>query len=234
MIFMNEANPGNGKTYIASITFIMLLRRNITWFRKGKIKRIRPIATNIAIHKDLVEKYSEYIIVWENLSELIDLRECDVIFDDMGSYLDSQRWADVPVSVKRWFRLHEHYGVDIYANAQNFSDVVGAVRKLTVSLTRTFKIIGSKRPAETKPPVKRIWGLFVTRTVNIADFEKDLDSRTYTDWFGAWRPLRKKYCAVFDTLQDLVVSDFPDLEYIERKCVDKRCPKYPHIIGKHV
>lgn len=234
MIFMNEANPGNGKTYIASITFMALLIRNVTWFKKGKIKKIRPIATNIAINHAIVEKYPEYIIIWTDMAELIDLRECDVIFDDMGSYLDSQRWADVPVSVKRWFRLHEHYGVDIYANAQNFSDVVGAVRKLTVSLTRTFKIIGSKRPAETKPPVKKIWGLFVTRTVNMNDFEKDLDSRTYTDWFGHWRLLRKKYCAVFDTLQDLETSDWPALEYIARECNDPRCSKAPHIIEKHV
>jgi len=233
-IHMNEASPGNGKTYMSSITFLGLLKRNIKWHQSGKIPRIRPIATNIKINRNIVEAYPDYIIEWENISDMINFRECDVIFDDMGSYLDAQRWADVPMSVKRWFRLHEHYGVDIYANAQNFSDVVGSVRKLTISLTRTFKIIGSRRPAETKPRVKKVWGLFVTRKVNMADFEKDLESRTYSDIIGSWQTLRRKYCNIFDTLQDIEASDWPNFEHIERYCPDKNCLVHTKPIIKHV
>lgn len=223
-IFILQGLPGNGKTLMGAQEFISVLKRNIIWDQKGVTKRRRVVATNVKINEQLKQAFNDYIVEWDGLEELVKLRGADVFFDDMGTILDAQRWADVPEEVKRWFRWHEHYGCTIYGNCQEFKDLSNVVRKLTVSLKHVSKIVGSSRPHETLPEVKHIWGLMLVRPMKIDTSEKPFEQRQYEHWF-TWRlkRIRKKYCEVYDTTQDMKILNYPPMVHIERFCEKEDC-----------
>lgn len=231
MIFIRQANPGNGKSYFAGVDVINYLKRNIKWYEGGKTKVRRKVATNIELNPKLMEEYRDYLVYWDSMEQLIALRNCDVIFDDMGSYLDSQEWQRTPRDVKRWFRLHEHYGCDIYGNCQDFKDIVGSVRKLTVGLEYIRKLCGSPRPADSKPEVKRYWGVFIIRRIAIDTSEKPLPEREFLGW-PRIEFLKRKYCNVYNTLQDIQESPIIPMKHDVQYCRDESCEyhRVPKII----
>lgn len=222
MIHIIEGNPGNGKTYLQSKLMLWILQRNRKWFKTGKTKMRRIVAHSHPISKGIEEEYYEYLKSWDGLEQLVGLREVDVFFDDMSLALDSREWANVPMTVKDWMRLHEHYGCDLYGNAQDFNAIDKSVRMLTTTLKRTFKIVGSKRPCKSKPPVKRIWGLFVTREVEGTEFEKEKQDRRMVG-FPTFHRLEKKICEIFNTQEELSRGKYPPLDHIERVCLVDSC-----------
>lgn len=232
MIHVFDGNPGHGKTYMLAVTTLNLLRRNKKWYKSGKTKVIRKLATNMVLSEAIHDEFGEYITFWSDLRQLVDMRESDVIFDDMSTYLDSQRYLDTPIRVKRWLRFHEHYGVNIYGNAQDFLSIDITVRRLITSVQNVRKLIGSRRPSATRPPVKRIWGLILLREVQEKDLDKERTKRQ-TGGIPQMQALRKRYCGVFDTMQDFEQGDWPPLEHIERFCSEAGCdmnsrPKISH------
>lgn len=228
MIIIYDGNTGQGKTYLTSLETLRLLRRNKHWYDSKRTKIRRKVATNLTLAPDIIKAYADYIVYWQDMEQLVGLRQCDVIFDDMSAYLDSQRWADTPMSVKRWLRLHEHYGCDIYGNAQDFLTIDPSVRRLTYEVLHVSKIAGSRRPSATKPLVRHIWGILMVRRVKSEEMDKEKIKRTY-EGLPRIEFIRKKVCAVFDTTQDLQVGEYPPLHHIMRRCLE--CGK-EHI--KHV
>lgn len=228
MIFLYEGNTGHGKTYMASMNTVKLLERNRSWFERKKTPTCRLLATNMKLSKKIEDEYKNQIVYWSELEQLIGLRECDVIFDDMASYLDAQRWVDTPMSVKRWLRLHEHYGIDIYGNAQDFLTIDISVRRLCSSISRVAKVLGSKRPSATKPKIKFIWGILMIREIDILKYKSETQEKPFLG-FPKIEFIRRKYCEIFDTKQDIMQSEWPPLQHIERKCLQCHETKIRHV-----
>lgn len=218
MISIYVGNTGEGKTFVSAKTSMDLLLRNRRWFEKGRTKIRRVVATNIAINPAIKEEFKDYIVEWTDLEQLVALKEADVIFDDMAAYLDAQRWSDTPTAVKRWLRLHEHYGCDIYGNAQDFLTIDPSVRRLTGSVYHVWKVIGSRRPSSTKPRVRRIWGIILERRVSQEVMDKETIKYEYERGFKV-HFITRHICSIFDTTQDLQMGEYPPLHHIERKCI---------------
>jgi len=217
MIHIYDGNPGQGKTYMLALETLRLIKRNHSWWINKKIKNPRLIVTNMALSGQLVAKYGYMIRYWQDLKQLVGVREADVIFDDMSTYLDGQRWLDTPTKVKRWLRLHEHYGCDIYGNAQDYLSIDISARRLITNVTNVRKLIGSRRPSATKPDIKFVWGVLLLREVGEDDINRE---RTKRQLHGLPRLefLQKYVCQVFDTTQEFQQGDYPPLEHIERIC----------------
>lgn len=216
MIFVYDGNPGQGKTYMLACDTLDLLDRNRIWYKKGKTKTLRKLYTNMALHPDIEAQYPDQIFYWQDLAQLVSVREADIIFDDMSTYLDSQRYLDTPTRVKRWLRLHEHYGCNIYGNAQDFLSIDISVRRLITTVTNVRKMIGSRRPYATMPPVKYIWGVLMLREVDEEEMDKERQKRIFTGW-PRIEFLKRSYCNVFDTTQELAQGDWPSLECVIRE-----------------
>jgi len=218
MIIIYDGNPGQGKTYMLAQEALGLLERNKNWFRTHKTPTLRRLATNMRLSEETEKRYEGQIVYWSDMKQLVKLRECDVMFDDMSTYLDAQRYLDTPTRVKRWLRFHEHYGCDIYGNAQDFLAIDISVRRLITQVYNVRKLLGSRRPSATKPAVKRVWGVIMIRQVDEQDMDKERTKRVFSG-FPRIEFLKKKNCMVFDTTQDIEVEDWPNLEHIERKCL---------------
>lgn len=165
-----------------------IAHRNGKWKKETNVAR--PIISNLLFSEDF-KAYVENelgipIIYWKNLTELIEYDNCDIIIDEVGTYFDSRMWSDLPLDVRRWLTQGAKRGVEIYGTAQDFAQVDLAFRRLVNHLYHITKLVGSRRPSPTKPPVKYIWGICSMRELNPREYKEDKKSFDKTNIFPSF------------------------------------------------
>lgn len=209
---------GSGKSLRLAGVVRGLVKRNAKWFKTNG--QSRPIVSNMLFSADfkaLAESVGVPIIYWEHLDELIRVEQCDVIIDEVGNYFDSRLWADLSLDVRRWLTQGSKCGIDIYGSAQDFAQVDKSFRRLVNELCEIRKIIGSRRPSVTKPPVTRIWGVCASFTINPRSYkedEKEYENALIPSFFF----IKKSDCEIFDTTQKIQRGRHPALRHEKRVC----------------
>jgi len=158
-----EGPPGQGKSLYTARLTQKLAKRNRKWAEKSGI--IRPIRANLYYAPDFLNEFKEFIFHWERPSDLVQFVDCDVIWDEIATELDSRNFASLSDEVKIFLSQYRKRGIDIYANTQDFSMVDARARLMVTRVATLYKFVGSGDPSPTKPPVKRIWGLIAVREV---------------------------------------------------------------------
>lgn len=247
MIYIYTGLPGSGKTLKLASVALRLLRRNRRYFLKTSKKGApirRLLYTNIPFCKRIEDYYGiayknvygkdgtvieqirnpdGFIVYWTELEEVYNSRHCDVIWQEMAAYLDSNDYKIVPRELKRWLQLHRHYGVDIFGDTQDFPMIDISVRRLANKVYRLVKLFGSRDKSATRPVVKHIWGLTLMLMVDPQTFAEDKQDYKYLGWYlFKWG---KYLCSIFDSYQDLSYSSYPPLKHIDRKCSYPGCTK---------
>lgn len=215
----------SGKSLQLAMKVEELVDRNARW---NKITGAsRPIVSNMqfsstfelyAKKKNVVLKY------WQNLDELVQIEGADIICDEVGNYFDSRLWADLSLDVRRWLTQGAKRGIEFYGAAQDFAQVDLSFRRLVQpgDLYLITKVIGSRRPTATKPPVKYVWGLCMVQSLNPQGYKEDkkkFESTGIPNFFF----IRKEYCQIFNTQQKIVRSAPPPLHHLDRACERNDC-----------
>lgn len=213
MINLYTGNPGQGKSLILADICIGLLARNARWAKKNPNRR--RVAVNFPIADWVHEEYPGDIVQWESLDDLMKLHEVDVLWDEVANQLDSNDWANLSIHTKSWLRHHEKHGVDIYADTQNFMQVDVQFRRLVDQLYFIKKLIGSRRPAATKPAPSWVWGLIWIREVDKTTFS---DTERKNIGTPDWLWISKKLVSVYDTKHLVNPGLYPPLQHKERHC----------------
>jgi len=187
----------------------------------------RPIVSNLQFNPRFehwaVHEMGVPIIYWTDLDSLIEYNNADIIIDEVGTYFDSRLWADLSLDVRRWLAQGAKTGIEIYGSAQDFAQVDLAFRRLVNHLFHITKLVGSRRPAATKPPVKTIWGVCSMRELNPQGYKEDKKQFDKTSLFPSFFLIERKYCEIFDTTQKIERSAPPKLKHIRRICADAVC-----------
>jgi len=217
----------SGKSLRLAMLSTDLVHRNAKW---AKITgRPRPIWSNMAF----TQKFNEYakkrgieLKYWRDLDELVKLDEADIICDEVGNYFDSRGWENLSLDVRRWLTQGAKTGIEFYGGAQDFAQVDIAFRRLVMDgdLKMIRKVAGSRRPAKTKPPVRRIWGICVMWDMDAQGYDEK--NRSFS---SGWIPssiflIRRKFCEIFDTNQKIALGQLPLMRHQVRfceKCVEK-------------
>lgn len=209
---------GSGKSLKLAMVAEMLVRRNGAWFKETSIPR--PIASNMTFSSEFeayASKLGVPIVYWRNLDDLIRMEQCDVLIDEVGNYFDSRMWQDLSLDVRKWLTQGSKCGIEIYGTAQDFAQVDKSFRRLVNELIDIRKFVGSRRPSATKPPVKRIWGICLYRSLDPQGYDEDKKA-----FNGDLIPMpffiRKRYCDIFDTTQKIGRSEYPALRHETRMC----------------
>jgi len=217
----------SGKSLRLAMLCVDLVHRNKKW---AKITGIpRPIYSNIQFSNEFTDYAKSQGIelkYWKNIDDLVKLDEADIICDEVGNYFDSRGWENLSLDCRRWLTQGAKTGIEFYGGAQDFAQVDIAFRRLVQDgdLKNIRKIVGSRRPSKTKPPVKFIWGICVMWDMDAQGYDEKNKS-----FASGWIPsaiflIRKKYCRIFDTNQKLLLSELPALRHQVRfceKCVEK-------------
>lgn len=211
----------SGKSLRLAMLCVDLVKRNAKWLKTTKIPR--PIWSNMAFSENFMAYATSMGIPlhnWKDLDELVKLEETDIICDEVGNYFDSRGWENLSLDIRRWLTQGAKTGIEFYGGAQDFSQVDIAFRRLVMDgdLKIIRKVMGSRRPAKTKPPVRHIWGICVMWGLDAQGYDEKNKS-----FSGGFIPssiffIRKKYCEIFDTNQKLLLSAPPLYKHTVRFC----------------
>jgi len=211
---ITEGAPGQGKSLYTARLTKRILKRNKKWFEQTGV--IRPIYSNLKFSEDFEKEGEGYIFYWSDSAELVKLFDCDIIWDEIATELDSRNFADLSIEMKRFLSQYRKRGIDIYANTQDFS-MIDKRARLMISAVRTLnKIVGSRDISTTKPNPKYIWGLVIIR--NVQNYREDDPEKKKYDLIPTIMFIEKSLVALYDTRQDIPVGKPAPLQHKELHC----------------
>lgn len=220
----------SGKSLKLAMTAGQIVERNAAWLRWAEKKGIQMPARPIVSNLKFEQWFEEYALskgieirYWKDLEELVSLRDCDLIIDEVGAYFDSRTFKDLPLDVRLWLAQASKLGVDIYGSAQDFAQVDVTFRRLTTTLYQITKMIGSPRPTPTRPPVTRIWGICTVKEMDPVGYDenkKAFNNKGVIPWPFF---IRSEYCRIFDTNRRIEKTSPPPYKHVERRCTDPAC-----------
>jgi len=207
--------PSAGKSLRLAMTLVEVLERNVNWYKQSKIRRL--VVTNLKLTPKYERKYEGFFKYWSEPAELVMLQDVDVFWDEIATHLDSSQFANLPLEIKRWLQQHAKVGVEIYGTTQDFAMIDVSMRRMTSELTYLVKLIGSRRPSNTRPPVKWIWGVIAVYDVDAVGYKEGV-SVMGQGWFTPMF-ITKKNTEVFDTLQKIEPGEMPPRRHETRRCL---------------
>jgi len=223
MITVFSGKPGSGKSLKLADTIVGLLARNESWYKKTGIKR--RLLTNIKLSDELKLAYPGFIEEWSEPEMLVQQTQCDIIWDEIATHLDSTQWQNVPLDLKRFLQQHRKRGIDIYGTTQAFGMVDISMRRLVDNVFVCSKLFGSGNPSPTRPEIKYIWGLVWLTEIDANTVDEEKAKKLGWDWLL----INRRLVEVYDTLQEIAVGQYPPLRHIERHCIDPNC-EYHRVI----
>jgi hypothetical protein len=186
-----------------------IVDRNSKWFNVTGI--YRPIRSNMRFSQEFENEAllkNVPIYYYKNLEEIIYETECDVFIDEILKYFDARNWANLSIDSKHWLTQGAKSGVHVYGSAQDFSQVEKSFRILCNQVFVITKLIGSRRPMKTSPPVNFVWGVCFMRAVNPKSFKGD-SVNMETIGMPSLFLIREEDTKIFDTNAKVVPSDLP-------------------------
>jgi len=223
----------SGKSLMLAEYAGKIVERNGRWLSQGL--PARPIRSNLEF-QPWFEEYAASkgvpIVYWKDIEEWVNFRECDMICDEVGAYLDSRTYQNLPIDIRLWLAQASKLGVDIYGSAQDFAQIDISFRRLikgpTNALYQITKLIGSPRPAATRPPVRRIWGVCTMKELDPVAYDEGKQRFTSKSWLPGFFAIRREICSIFDTQKRIAKSKPPPYKHIERECTDADCKFQMH------
>ncbi len=217
---------GTGKTAYLTHRLMHILKRNTKFFEKtGKI---RKVYTNFPINAELTEQYKKFLVLVENetfVNQMTEWSDCDIFIDELLYHFDAQMWKELGMAPKRFLAIHRHLGVEIYATSQDFAQVDVSFRRLTDKLYYLVKLVSSREPSATKPPVKFIWGCSMIYTINPTDYKEDQKENKAKFHWCFW--ISRKRCEVYDTRQKYAPGKPLPKKHIQLECeLGDLCPEH--------
>lgn len=223
-----EGIPGAGKTLWLAKTITDTLWRNRKWHTKTGV--IRQIACNMPLSQQILDEYPGFVkqklgarpgVGWEDLEDLLLLKECDVFWDEIANHLDAQGWTNLGADVKGFLRQHEKRGVDIYFTSQSYGQVDISARRLVSGLAYITKVAGSPRPSATKPEIKRVWGITAMLSEDPVTFDEK--KRTFTSVIPHFLWIGRKLTETFDTTYEVSTDNRIRKKHVIEYCSDPTC-----------
>lgn len=234
----------SGKSLKLAMIAEKLVARNSIWLKKQEIdykklgpmgfqkkyKRETPYARPIASNMHFSEQFTAVadknripIIYWRHKHELISLEECDIICDEVANYWNSRMWQDMSTDELQWLSQGAKRGIEFYGASQDFAMVDKGFRRLTNRLFFIYKIIGSRRPSATKPPVRSVWGVCLVFEMDPRLYKEDEAVMQRKSLIPDWFTIQKKYCDLFNTNERIKRSEAIPLRHVERECELEDC-----------
>lgn len=220
-----EGAPGQGKSLYTAQLAQRLLERNLLWERKRQ-KRVaelearpdlsetqrrelagllsrprRKLYSNLRFSEAFERKWEGWIEYWVDAEDLTTCHDCDIIWDEIATELDSRNWVNLADEMKRFLSQYRKRGVDIYANTQDFSMIDVRARLMISGVKTLTKVIGSSDISSTKPPPKYIWGVVMVRTVE--NYRETSPDRKRYSFLPSFFLITRELVEIYDTRQDI-------------------------------
>lgn len=182
--------------------------RNIRWYKKTKLRRTMCFNSPMSeAFKKQLEKSNINYLDFKNLDDILYLEECDIFVDELIKFFPASQ-SSLSTEQLHFITQGAKSGINVYASSQDFSQVHKQFRLLTNRVFVITKVIGSKRPMKTAPPVRFIWGLCFLREVSPSSFKGDsvtMESKGLPSFFF----ISRHDTARFDTSFKIPLTSLP-------------------------
>lgn len=217
----------SGKSLRLAMVCATIVERNSKWRRQTGVQR--PIYSNMRFgikFEAWAKKKGVPLVYWKDLGEILFKDDVDIIIDELVKYFDARKFAELSQDAKTWLTQSSKRGVEVYGATQDFSMVDVLFRRLVGGRGGLFhvrKLLGSRRPSATKPPVKRIWGVCSINELDPVGYDSTSSQFKPKTMFPRFFFISRQYCEIFDTKQKIVQGTPPPLRHTERTCENPTC-----------
>lgn len=213
----------SGKSLMLSRKAEEIFLRNYLW---NKIVGIpRTMYFNMPMSASFISRIQRNGINYKfftRLEEILFEEECDIFLDELIKFFPANT-TSLTQEQLHFLTQGEKSGINIYATTQDFSQVHKQFRRLKPDVFIITKIIGSRRPMKTAPPVRKIWGLCSMRQVDSASFSGEdatMKPIGMPDFFTIKREDTQRY----DTSYKVPQADLPT-KYVRKQKVVWKDPE---------
>jgi len=201
-----EGLPGNGKSLYTARRVLGLLKRNQKWFLKSGQKR--QILSNLKFSPEFEKEAGDFLKYWVSVNEITKITDCDLVWDEIAAELDSRSFQTLSEELKRFLSQYDKRGVEIYANTQDYSIIDLRARMFVTRIARVSKVLGSRRPSPTRPPIKTLWGLIVVRDATVIN-ANDASEKKFGFFPSEFFFIEKELTDLYDTRQVINQTALP-------------------------
>lgn len=200
----------SGKSLLLSRQAEKVRLRNIKWFKITGLKR--TMAFNSPMSDQFIQKIKDSNInylYFKNLDEIIYLEEADIFIDELIKFFPASGSQSLSNEQLHFITQGAKSGIHLWGASQDFSQVHKQFRLLVNEVYIIKKIIGSRRPMKTAPPVKRIWGICSKQRVSPQSFKGDSASMDEVEGGLSLFFITREDVERFDTSYKIPISTLP-------------------------
>lgn len=206
----------SGKSLMLSKKAEEIFQRNVLWIRKrekaGCEFRPRTMYFNMPMNQNFIDKIQHYGLIYKKFSHLDEIlfeEECDIFIDEILKFFPASGSNSLTTEQLHFLTQGEKSGVSIYATSQDFSQVHKQFRRLKPTVYIITKIIGSRRPSKTAPPVTKIWGLCTMQLADASSFSGD-DATMKKIGLPEFFTIRREDTERYDTSYKVPLTELPN------------------------
>ena len=200
----------SGKSLMLSKKAEEVRQRNVRWFKITKLKRTMCFNTPMSeqFKKLIIDSNIEYK-EFRNLDEILYLEEADIFIDEVIKYFPASGSTSLTNEQLHFITQGAKSGIHLWGASQDFSQVHKQFRLLVNEVYIIKKIIGSRRPMKTAPPVNTVWGLCTKQKVSPLSFKGDSSSMEEVEGGLSLFFIRREDIQRFDTSFKVPLTTLP-------------------------
>jgi len=219
----------SGKSLQLSIMADQVMRRNYAWAMKRKKAGLSHVPRTMAFDSPMspdfikeIEASGSIYFQFRNLIDILYLSEADIFINEIIKYFPASGSNALSNEQMDFLTQGAKSGVFMYCASQDFSQAHKQFRLLVNEVYTVTKIMGSRRPIASGPPVKRIWGVCVLRKVDPRSFKGDSVSMDSGGTFNfSFFLINRIDTLRFDTLYKVPLTELPDRFVRKQKVIGK-------------
>lgn len=214
---LTTGQPRSGKGLRMMVQINETYERNLKWAEETGT--VRPIALNLTLsEKYLDEVDNEFFTHWKTWQDLLKMQDTDIFWDEISIMLDAYKYEQLSMDQLHWLTHYAKLGNEICANTQDLSQLAKRARKLCTSVTNMVKIIGSRTPSNTKPPIDFIWGLCVGYDLENYRDDECLSEPKYSIIPSTALMIKTKWTDMYDTREIIEPSNIINVTKYTKYC----------------
>ena len=210
----------------------------------------RKLLINQSLNQQFYEENKDHIQYWTNPEQLYQVRDSDILWDEIGKDLPAGSYKDTPKELKQVFSHLRKRGNRLFANTQVYEDIDISFRRQVDHAFQLKKVFGNRDISASLPPPKFIYGLFRVTEFDPMYLEHEWDEMKREQqpkikfwdsvlFWRNWHRIKRKWVELYDTTMELppyMPDKLKEIVLICREGVNCTRPEKdgsPHKIVRH-
>lgn len=232
-IYFFYGKKGSGKSLFSALLVKALFNEYARMAKKyPKLPRRKLyVSSSLRLNKSIdrlhLKRDLEY---WSSTGELYEIRNADIIWDEIGKDFPAGSWAETPKRLKQVFSHLRKRGNRLFANTQMYEDVDVSFRRQVDYAYKIEKVLGSPDVSATMPNSGKVWGLVKIREFDpmILEHVREEFNRIPLTGFPFCFLIRKKWIGMYDTQLETPPIEGGKLEHLINECEECGEKKVSH------